>query len=65
MVVFWALITQNLMQHQVSGENFVRFVEPYVNNCKRGLWPVISYTSVFEGLNKMASKIKPLLTQFN
>jgi hypothetical protein len=56
MVVFWALITQNLLQHHVSGENFVRFVEPYVTNCKRGLWPVISYTSVFEGLNKMASK---------
>jgi hypothetical protein len=55
MVVFWALLTQNLLQHHVSGENFVRFVEPYVTNCKRGLWPVISYTSVFEGLNKMAS----------
>ncbi|XP_065335733.1 O-acyltransferase like protein-like [Cloeon dipterum] len=53
MVFVWSLILQNLMQHQVSGQNLVRIVGPYVDNCKRGLLPVLTYTSVFNGLNKM------------
>ncbi|XP_059485094.1 nose resistant to fluoxetine protein 6-like [Neocloeon triangulifer] len=53
MVFVWSLMLQNLMQHQISGPNLIRIVGPYIDNCKRGLLPVLTYTSVFDGLNKM------------
>ncbi|KAF4517090.1 hypothetical protein B566_EDAN007012 [Ephemera danica] len=53
-----SLTLQNLMEHMISAPQRIRIVDHYIQNCKRGLLPVVTYTNTFEGFENMA--LRPL-----